>query len=270
MLKMRITTAGEKLFYLIRDEVLDRTGQPDFTWSNIGILFDEVSGNPDFANYIKGATSIYAMRRLLIFWKAERILTPDESQYVRKVSSFVKQEVFPGLDATLVSQISRIVIQAEQASKKPITPRVKKNVIRERKKLTCYLCDRYLDQNAKSDDNAYLTIEHLWPTSIGGDSIEENLLPACQECQKVTKDTASWEWLNTHNIVFSVSPSVDELDEKRNRKISYAKHYYEVTKHANLKNMTLKEAFRQIGPIRTPLTYTNTGLPITLFDLKTF
>lgn len=267
---MKKTTSGEKLFYLIRDEVLDQTGQKSVSWSNVGILFDDVSGNLDFANYIKGATSIYAMRRLLRFWKNERNLIGNESQYVSTISKFIKKEVFPGLYQELVLKIARTVILAEQASQKPISKQVKRNVIRERNKLTCYLCDCHLDQKAKSEDDAFLTIEHLWPTSIGGDSIEDNLIPACKDCQKITKDTASWEWINTHNIVFSVSPSKEELDNKRNNKASFAKHYYEATKLANLENLTLKEAFMKIGPIRIPLTHNNTGLPITFFDLKTF
>lgn len=267
---MKKTTMGEKLFYLIRDEILDQTGQRDLTWSNIGTLFNDVSGNPEFAHYIKGATSIYVMRRLLRFWKQEHILTANESQYVRQVSSFIKQEVFPSLDNTLVSKLSRAVIQADQVSKKDISPSVKKFVIRERTKLTCYLCGCHLDQKAKSNDDAYLTIEHLWPTSIGGDSIEGNLLPACLECQEVTKNTASWEWLNAHNFVFSISPSKDELDWKRNRRIFFAKHYYEATKLANSNNLSLKEAFLKIGPIKRPLTHNYTSLPVTFFDLKTF
>ena len=164
---MKTVTNGEKLFYLIRDEVLDQTGQRDITWSNIGTLLDDVSGNKEFGNYIKGATSIFIMRRLLKFWKDERGNT-NESLYVRKIAAFIKQEVFPGLSDALVSKISRAVIQADGASGSPIGKQVKKNVLQEFGIITCYLCGRALDRKAKKDDDAHLTFEHLWPASIGG------------------------------------------------------------------------------------------------------
>jgi hypothetical protein len=118
---MKKITKGEKLFYLIRDEVLEQIGQHNIKWSNIGTLFDDAAGNSEFVNYIKGATSIYIMRRLLRFWKNEHKLTADETQYVRKVSSFIKKEVFPTIDSALVGKIARSVIEAETASGKPIS-----------------------------------------------------------------------------------------------------------------------------------------------------
>jgi hypothetical protein len=268
VLQMKKITSGEKLFYLIRDEALVQLNHRGVSWTNIGVLFDDLSGNPEFANYIKGATSIYIMRRLLRYWKNERDSIGNQSSYVKSVSRFIKDEVFPTLDTELISKISRSVINAVDSSEKAINPAVRKNVIAKRQNLTCYLCGHSLDPNAKEETETFLTLEHLWPTSIGGDSIEDNLMPACKKCQEDTKDTAAWEWLNIHNLVFSVNPSPEEL--KVSRKVRFAKHYFEAVKLAHSNNLSLKEAFMQNGPTKTPLSHTSTGLPITFFDLNSF
>jgi hypothetical protein len=44
-------TAGERLYLLIRDEILDLTGSQSIRWANIGTLVDDVSGGPGLAEY---------------------------------------------------------------------------------------------------------------------------------------------------------------------------------------------------------------------------
>jgi hypothetical protein len=265
---MKKTTAGEKLFYLIRDELIDLMGVSHARWSNLELLFELIGGDAKYAGYVKGAVTVHLIRRLLRFWEVEKRLIADESLYVRKMADFIKREVFPGLDASSVSLLSRAVIRAEAASFKPIKPQVKANVIGERKAIRCYLCNRELDKKAKEKDESYLTFEHLWPTSIGGDSIEDNLLPACKRCQKVTKDTASWEWLNVHNLVLPSSPS-DEALISVSHPVRFAKHYLEAIRLADESQLSLKDSFVRLGPMSHTLTHLQTGLPITFFDLRT-
>jgi hypothetical protein len=65
------TTAGERLYLLLRDEILDLTGNGMMRWRNMGDLLESVGGGPNFIAYVKGATAIHAMRRLLRFWEDE-------------------------------------------------------------------------------------------------------------------------------------------------------------------------------------------------------
>lgn len=56
----------------------------------------------------------------------------------------------------------------------------------------CYMCGRELTQ--KGDDVDRATVEHLWPLSLGGSSIEDNLIAACKKCNAGRKNSVTWAW----------------------------------------------------------------------------
>lgn len=124
-----------------------------------------------------------------------------------------------------------------------------------------------LDLSARDGDPAQFTLEHLWPSSLGGDSEEENLLPACIYCQNKKADGMSWEWPNLHNVVLSPLPSASALASV-GREIKIARHYFEAMQLCDTENMTLKEAFLKLGPMND-LAHVSTDEPVTFFHLKT-
>ncbi len=239
---MKLSTDGERLFALIQNEILESIGNQYIRWSTIGILFDSVGQTNNFVSYMRGAVTVHSVRRLLRYWAEERQNILDESTYVRKVRAFIKEEVFSGLSDDLTTKLARTVIEAERVSFKDISRQVRKNVLLENKTHHCYLCHCDLDPKALKDDPEYLTLEHLWPTSIGGNSIEENLLPACKNCQDDTKDTMSWEWLNVHNFVLPPSPSENAL-RSISRKEKVARHFQHAFDVCRKDDLSLKEAF---------------------------
>jgi hypothetical protein len=261
-------TAGERLYILVRDEILDLTGEGAVRWKNIGVLFEGLSGSRTFAAYIKGASAIHATRRLLRFWYDERQSVVNESQYVRRVSAFIRQEMFPSIGDEPARKIARAVIEAEQACNRVVNSSCRAAVLKERQRHTCYLCGSALDPKASEGAPDFLTLEHVWPTSMGGDSVEDNLLPACTRCQHHTQDSLSWEWPNIHNLVLPSNPSEQALDSVP-RKVRYARHYLEALRIAAKERLSLKQAFLRLGPISTQLGYLATGLPLTFFDLQT-
>lgn len=265
---MKLKTEGERLFTFIRNDVLESIGSNSVRWSTVGILFNQCGDTYEFSDFIRGAVSVLAMRRLLRYWTAEKVITADASLYVKKIKMFAKEEVFPGLSDDLVTRLARAVIAAEAVSSKKISPSVRKIVIGKSNLHRCYLCNAELDASVPEKQPKHLTLEHLWPASIGGNSIEENLLPACVSCQEDTKDTMSWEWLNVHNLVLPPEPSKEAL-VAITRKQRVAKHFHAAIAKRDAQGISLKEAFLQIGPIKKSLTHTNTGSPITFFDLHT-
>jgi 5-methylcytosine-specific restriction endonuclease McrA len=265
---MKPVTQGEEMFLLIRDRVLDTTGTGHLRWSAVGALWDDVMGAQAFSRYFKGAVAVHALRRLLQFWAAERDNTPDQAMYVSKVRHFIRGEVFIGLDDALANRLARLVISAEAASRSSVSRTTREAVFAGRVLLNCYLCANTLDARVSQEDPLYATVEHIWPKSIGGDSIERNLLPACHSCQDVTKDTMSWEWFNVHNLVLPPTPSAAALGAIT-KKAKVAKHFMHAADLADEENLTMKDALLRLGRVKDPLTYIDRRLPVTFFDLQT-
>jgi hypothetical protein len=261
-------TAGEKLYLLVRDTALESWSEASAFWSKADTLLGELGGSPGFPAYIKGAAAVHATRRILRYWADEKSNISDEAQYVRKISAFIRGEIFSALPADVLTRMARYAIDADLASGRPITPGCRKIVLSGRRKHSCYLCGKQLTTIADPKLNNGLTLEHLWPTSIGGDSVEANLLPACCHCQLDSQDAISWEWINVHNIVLSSAPSDGAL-KSVNGRFRYARHYFEAMTIAETNRLTLKQAFLALGHIKSPLTYEATHLPVTFFDLRT-
>lgn len=217
---------------------------------------------------MRGAIAIHAMRRLLRYWDREKENLSDESQYVKRMKKVIGSDVFPWLNDDLKSRLARLVIEASSSSFRPISPSVRKAVVGKHGIANCYLCNAEIFEDRESEAADCLTLEHLWPQSMGGDSIEENLVPACQSCQNDTKDTLSWEWLNIHNLVLPPEPS-DSALKSVTRKARTAKHFEHAIQIATDLRMSLKEALLYIGPREPDLNYVKTGMPITFFDLRT-
>jgi hypothetical protein len=159
-------------------------------------------------------------------------------------------------------------VAAEVASHKDVGRSVRSAVLGGRGQLSCYLCAELLDRRAPEGSPAFATMEHLWPRSLGGDSLEDNLLAACAVCQKVTQDTVSWEWLNAHNFVLPPSPSEDAVNSIGS-KARWARHSLHAVDLAERHGLTLKQALLRLGPIKKPVTWVQTNLPVTFFDIQT-
>lgn len=109
---MKPATAGERLYLLIRNEVLDLTCAGPITWVNAGSLFEGLSGGSHYATYVKGAAAIHATRRILRHYEDIRQNTPDESQHFRKVALFVRREIFPLIGDELSRKLARAAVTA--------------------------------------------------------------------------------------------------------------------------------------------------------------
>lgn len=265
---MKPKTQGERLFLLLREELLEASGHGHIRWSNLGGLFDQLGGRPEFGDYFRGAAAVHVMRRLLRFWETERLMTSQESQYVKKISTYIRDSVLSSLGDADTTRLARAVISAEKSCNQRISPSVRSRVLGGRQLIPCYLCSAMLSVNATQGQAGFLTLEHLWPQSVGGDSIEENLLPACKRCQDITKDTMSWEWFNIQNVVLPANASESAIASV-SRKGHFAKHFLEVMREANNNNLSLKDAFIAVGPMRQSVGSTFTGEPTTFFDLQT-
>jgi len=97
-------------------------------------------------------------------------------------------------------------------------------------------------------ENERLQYEHIWPSGYGGDSIEENILPACSICNNAKEDMILWHTAHIAGFCLKPQPSADELTRVgRKQKIAwFMRRTYE---NAVRRRITLKESALSLGPI---------------------
>lgn len=209
-------TPGESLFLMIKNQVLPNLSPFLRAWTSLRDPIDSIGGSDGFSRYIQGAISIQATRRAIQHYKEEAAYL-DETSTIQNIRYFLKDELFPGIDPELASTIARATIHAGQESDRDIPRGVRRNVYNETMSPKCYLCATPLtnehSRQQAPEDAITITLDHLWPSSAGGESTESNLLPACNDCQQKKGDAISWEWLNIHNFIRPSTPSPKALQK---------------------------------------------------------
>lgn len=110
----------------------------------------------------------------------------------------------------------------------------------------CYLCGRTLEFR-QTESQAEFTIDHIWPREFGGDSIVDNLLPACKKCNSSHKmNYPSWAMTNIQSLLVGLEPSENSLNRVTGSS-RYAIHHRIVQKVAVEKQITLKAAYLSVG-----------------------
>lgn len=217
--------------------------------------------------YIRGALAIHAVRRMLSLWDDVVQVAPvAETTRLKTVTSASIAEVFPVLEESLRTHLARSLIRTYDARNQKIIPSVRKAALRPFKKTSCYLCGVTLIESSPKAGEAKLTLDHLWPQSLGGESDPENLLPACQRCQDAKADAISWEWVNVHNLIWGASRS-ESAKKSVSWPVRIARHYFHAVTVKGPKG-GLRETFMHIGPIDQNVFGTKTGTA-TFFDLST-
>lgn len=103
----------------------------------------------------------------------------------------------------------------------------------------CYLCG--IAFNA-AIPRQHSTVEHLWPLSLGGSSIEENLIAACSDCNTKRADDLTWASGPVQQVLFKPGP--DNLRSRIRISLALAK----MAAHAKSRSghlpklLTLKQA----------------------------
>lgn len=264
---MKPVTQGERLFLLLKDEVFDSIGQEELNWANARSLFLRSTGHDDVSDYVRGSIAIFCLRTMLRYWEEEKA-SVDTNLHLKHLGRFVRDEVFPGVQVHLSERIARQVIEAERCSGKAISSTVKTEVLMQKLNHHCYLCGTGLTVGIPQGSPGHLTLEHIWPSCIGGDSIAENLIPACEKCQNITEMTASWEWVNVQNLMLSSKPSAQGLLAVNN-KYRYARHYKSVIETTSSLGLTMKEGFIKVGPMKPTSAVGGGHRPISFFEIST-
>jgi hypothetical protein len=204
-----------------------------------------------FRHFFQEALALNMTRRLILAGEhaRENFLDPEESGFLSCLDSAISNIGLRDLNSR--GKISRLTRDALINSRHSISTRLRTKLLNSGRnnREGCYLCGIALNYDLGPTEKDWdVTLDHLWPQSYGGDSVEENILPACRLCNtKKKQDYASWAACNVHTLIIGVNPSADAL-KSVGRHFQFALYNRSVTQYANEKKISLKRAYQKIGP----------------------
>jgi 5-methylcytosine-specific restriction endonuclease McrA len=240
------STAGERLFQYIVNTVIGENSHIEL--QNLQLL--RAGGRSDeFFEYFLGTYSFNFMGRCLRKASSIRKTVEDESLHQGLLTKYFQKTLeMPNVAGERnLDQLALLTFHAVSYSGKSISKRTKLNVRNSQNLCTCYICGKEIVH--KSDDPELLIkYEHIWPSSYGGDSAVDNLLPACEKCNSQKADMLLWQDCHIHSFILPPDPSEEEW-KKITRAKKIAKHRAKIFDIACNKSLTLKEAAIEAGPI---------------------
>lgn len=240
----RPSTAGERLFAYVAEQALGGPCLSELAETRALRLGGRTA---DLSQYFFGFACASIFTRLMR--KAERVLESERSAPAKVVVQYVERSLEMGLgsERETAARMAALAIDAVHTSHRSIPPSVAQAVGGRRQRLHCYLCGSLVRKDA-ADPGELLEYEHIWPSSYGGDSVEENLLPACSICNKAKDDMVLWHTAHISGFCLKPQPSPDEMT-RVGRKHKIASYMRTVFDHAVAGKVSLKDAAIKLGPI---------------------
>jgi hypothetical protein len=236
-------TAGEKLYLHLRSEFVDSP-----VWEGTREALEATGRFLEFVDLFQQIAAVNLAGRLIVAGSsfAERNPMADPL-FEQGYKDFIRDTI--GETGERFNRVYRLAEQAVVAAGRPASNGALNRFERwaQRNHPHCYMCRASLDFTRTHDRFTY-TCEHIWPRRYGGDSIEENFLPSCADCNwRIKQDFASWSQVNVQAILLGIGPSVKSL-KGINNVYNFAMHCRAAQRYAALHNKTLKEAYVDIGP----------------------
>ncbi len=247
IVKYEFVTAGERLFYHVQTSLLkgvdwDRlsagllpTGRSD----ELTTLFYEIAVANTTCRLVQAA------RSLRINAEGNNRIT-DDAAYIRDLKLFLREKML--IPSETISQTLGLSIEAAKAAASHISNRTRSVFVRNanNKSSQCYMCGCTLQFGSGKKEHQF-ELEHIWPNSFGGDSLEDNLLPVCHGCNKHKGSLATWGMAGVQSLIHGIDPSEEALKVKGD--VAFALHYHAARRllSRNPQN-TLKWAMVRLGP----------------------
>lgn len=238
-------TTGEHLFVLMLEKLYGNQALEHLQALPI-LTFGR---RTDFlAEYFLGVSAFNVLTRSVK--KAERVRAIDnESLHHPAMVEFIQRTL--GIarhpESDVIDLLASTALQAAADSKRRISNSVKDAVCNGQKELACYICGGTLLRQS-TDPDTQVEFEHLWPASYGGNSIEQNLLPACKYCNQAKGNMLLWHTAHIASFVLKPQPSEEELKSILRRE-KVAKHAMKIFARACEDHTSLKAAALAVGSV---------------------
>lgn len=238
-------TSGEALYHFFR------------TWLVQGIpsdLLDQWLSRIEYfgenwSEFIEQLIAVWLTGRSVAMGRSLKTL--HEDSYQQQLRSFFKEHL--AVTKQDMRDLVRLTATAVDAAEKNLSQGLKNQFKQwaRNHQTRCYMCRTDLDFESVNAPNSF-TREHIWPQSYGGDSILENLLPACGKCNAERKSSfATWATTSIQSALLRMHPSDEDWKNLKGYHF-FALHHYAGQRYAIENRLSLKEAFLRIGPWTFP------------------
>jgi hypothetical protein len=247
-MQYELVTAGERLAYFVETRILTRT-----RWDELSVSLLYTGRGEELSRFFREICIIHLTCRIVTAGTSLLKDLPDrparvasDPSFERDLRVFIRERlnIFPPLQDGLL----RAAVAAVRVTQQDISQSDRKALKHwaERSHRTCYMCGISLDFT-EQDRHLKFSAEHIWPQRYGGDSVEDNLLPACGACNAGRKrDFASWAMAGVQSMILGFMPSENEYRSVEGIH-KFAMHYLAAKNYAIERKTTLKQAFRDIS-----------------------
>lgn len=241
------TTSGERLLFLLLRHHSDwRTLADALQTANVQMArrYDGLT------NFFVGASILHLQQRLIRQGQDVRETYPyDRSQQVTALSERILEVIGLGrasYSGDFPALIDEVLTSAEMLDAN-MGPGLKKKVKRAGPD-HCHSCGLAFGIVPPGGTSTLVaSADHVWPRALGGDSIEDNLLPTCDVCNSRKGNIGAWQMAWIQPWVFS---DFDEENSLKSfpRELKIGLHIRAAMAYAQANGTTLKDAFLAIGP----------------------
>lgn len=247
--KWQPATAGERLLHFLAREVATLRQ----TKSAIAGALGDLPRGESFALFFHGSIVLHSFSRLMQAAKHFRDEYRDDPQQLsNRVREFATDRLH--IERSTCAQFDRLAPLAIEAADNS-TEATKRTrafrgqlVIEARGAVYCYSCGGFLNPSLMDEEHEdYMDVEHIWPHSMGGDTVIENLIPACRPCNSKRRHLASWEWSRVQAPVQGGLGKAALDSDQLEKEEKIALHLRAAIDYARNRGCNLKTAFRSIG-----------------------
>jgi hypothetical protein len=119
----------------------------------------------------------------------------------------------------------------------------------------CYLCGTALVGSPGHHNTA--TVEHLWPLSLAGETVEGNLIPACKSCNDRKGHAITWAWGPVQSTYHEGIAGGTEPNHQLRVSLALARLMLVAAGPTN--KLTLKQAAQKAQPLYSGVTFDRAG-----------
>jgi len=257
--RFRPTSPGEELWLTLRDMYMTEARRAYPTLELIDLPRWIEPPGPYAERHIDSVVTTTAHRLLKAAKRAQKDAALDgETIRSHEGQSLVEDQVwrhmvehmeFAALDPRPHRVLPYLVYRSLIVGNADIGSQTRARVLHEAQGATdgqvrCYCCGDTLWSPNFETPLRDISLDHVWPRTMGGVSAVDNLLPICGPCNGAKEDRASW---GVYGVVFDHA-LFERGGLHDERLLGLALHRRAAGALATAEHLTLKEAFAKLGP----------------------